>query len=421
MTDRLAVWLGGNRVGAIERAGDTIRYLPAVDAPLSVASAGLAPWSPELTRNWFDGLLPEEGRRTRLAARFGLRPEDTFGLLREVGWECAGAVAVLPEERTPGPGSYRPVRNRELGKILDALPSIAELPDEAVRMSLGGAKDKLLVAWREGGWALPLNGAPSTHILKPEPERFPGLAVAEAWALAVAASATAASEARVDHDLGSRPVLVVTRFDRETTPTGEIRRQHQEDLCQAIGAPPLAKYAPNPLRPESPSLAKLAGILAERAADPPEELSRLLTQVAVSVALRNADLHAKNLSIINDRGVARLAPVYDVAPTTAFIERQSSMGLPVGGTWRIDEIGRAHLMREAQAWGVPQGVARSVVDATVEALGVGVARADGLWPEVSPKARQQAVAGILAVSLQDPGRRAVSARRQRATTASHGG
>jgi len=87
---------------------------------------------------------------------------------------------------------------------------------------------------------------------------------------------------------------------------------------------------------------------------PPAELERLLAQVVVSVALRNADLHAKNLSIINEAGVVRLAPVYDVSATTAFVPRTTSVGLPVGGKFKITEIGTEHLMREALAWGVPE-------------------------------------------------------------------
>ena len=35
-------------------------------------------------------------------------------------------------------------------------------------MSLAGAQEKLPVAWVDGAVAIPMNGAPSTHILKPD-------------------------------------------------------------------------------------------------------------------------------------------------------------------------------------------------------------------------------------------------------------
>ena len=412
-TDLLAVWLHGSRVGSIEQGRDReFRYVPDQDAPLSVAASGRAPWSPELTRNWFDGLLPEEGRRARLAARFGLRAEDTFGLLAQVGWECAGAVAVLPEGAHPSDGRYDLVSDSSIGEQLDGLPSLAEIPDSEIRMSLGGAQEKLLVTRIGDSWAIPLEGAPSTHILKPEPEQWPGLASAEAWALVAASTATPAAEAVVSIGLGSRPVLVVTRFDRLFR-GGTITRLHQEDLCQALGLPPGAKYAPVQRRPDSPSFLRLANILIERSADPPAELERLLVQALVSVAFRNADLHAKNLSIINENGVVRLSPVYDVSATTAFVPRTTSVGLPVGGKFKITEIGLEHLVREALSWGVPERRSRQVVAEATDHLHQGMELADARWPNTPRSARDAAIAGLFAVSQEDPGRRGAATRGSR--------
>jgi serine/threonine-protein kinase HipA len=408
LTDHLAVWLHGNRVGSLEQGLDReIRYVPDQDAPLSVAASGLAPWSPDLTQNWFDGLLPEEGRRARLAARLGLRTEDTFGLLAQVGWECAGAVAVLPDGVHPSAGRYDLVSDSTIGEQLDGLPSLAGIPDSEIRMSLGGAQEKLLVARVGDSWAIPLEGAPSTHILKPEPEQWPGLASAEAWALVAASKATPATEAVVSDSLGSRPVLIVTRYDRPVR-GGAITRLHQEDLCQALGLPPGAKYAPVPPRPDSPSFLRLANILRERSADPPAELERLLAQVVVSVALRNADLHAKNLSIINEAGVVRLAPVYDVSATTAFVPRTTSVGLPVGGKFKITEIGTEHLVREALTWGIPERRSRQVVADAIERLRDGIELADDRWPNTPQSARDAAIAGVFAVAQEDPGRRSAA-------------
>jgi serine/threonine-protein kinase HipA len=412
-TDLLAVWLHGRRVGSLGQGRDReIRYVPVQDAPLSVAASGLAPWSPDLTRNWFDGLLPEEGRRARLAARLGLRPEDTFGLLAQVGWECAGAVAVVPDGVHPSEGRYEIVSDSTIGERLDGLPSLAEIPDSEIRMSLGGAQEKLLVTRVGNSWAIPLGGAPSTHILKPEPEQWPGLASAEAWALVSASAATPAAEAVVSLNLGSRPVLVVTRYDRLLR-GGAIARLHQEDLCQALGLPPGAKYAPVQPRPDSPSFLRLANILIERSADPPAELERLLVQVIVSVAFRNADLHAKNLSIINENGVVRLSPVYDVSATTAFVPRTTSVGLPVGGKFKITEIGLDHLIREALSWGVPERRSREVAAEAIAHLHEGIELADALWPNAPQSARDAAIAGIFAVAQEDPGRRGPAVRRSR--------
>ena len=103
-------------------------------------------------------------------------------------------------------------------------------------------QEKLLLARDDAGWQLPLEGAPSTHILKPEPARFPGLVVGEAWALATAAAVTPAAVATVRLVADHRPALVVTRYDRVGSATG-LRRRHQEDLCRVLGLPPKANHA----------------------------------------------------------------------------------------------------------------------------------------------------------------------------------
>jgi serine/threonine-protein kinase HipA len=313
----------------------------------------------------------------------------------------------LPDGVHPSAGRYDLVSDSTIGEQLDGLPSLAGIPDSEIRMSLGGAQEKLLVARVGDSWAIPLEGAPSTHILKPEPEQWPGLASAEAWALVAASKATPAAEAVVSDSLGSRPVLIVTRYDRPVR-GGAITRLHQEDLCQALGLPPGAKYAPVPPRPDSPSFLRLANILRERSADPPAELERLLAQVVVSVALRNADLHAKNLSIINEAGVVRLAPVYDVSATTAFVPRTTSVGLPVGGKFKITEIGTEHLVREALTWGIPERRSRQVVADAIERLRDGIELADDRWPNTPQSARDAAIAGVFAVAQEDPGRRSAA-------------
>jgi serine/threonine-protein kinase HipA len=219
----------------------------------------------------------------------------------------------------------------EVGERLDALPGRPYDGEGALRMSLGGAQDKLVLAWRDGGWALPPGGAPSTHILRPEPPQWPGLVAAEAWSLAVARAVTEAADARAEIALGSRPVLVVTRFDRRAGADGAVERVHQEDLCQALGLLPSDRYHEPPFRPQKPSLARLAGILATRGVRPAQELERLVRQLVVTLAIGNADAHAKNWSLLHHgSGLVGLSPMYDVVPTSAFIRGQRFREPPGG-------------------------------------------------------------------------------------------
>ena len=383
MTDRLAVWLGDERVGDLVRDRRAFQYRQYPGASrLSVADqANEDVWTTTFTRAWFDGLLPEEERRSAAEVEHGVERGDSFGLLAAIGWECAGAVSVMPEGRTPASGSYLQLTDADVWSRLDALPRLVAEVDREVRLSLGGAQDKLLLARVDESWLLPLQGALSTHILKPEPARYPGLAAAEAWALQAAAGVTRTASAQLVTPPGHRPTVIVERYDRVVRP-GSVVRIHQEDLCQVLGLPPTAKYARSTKRGEA-SLRRLADLLVARGVDAPAELIRLLEQTVVNVALANSDAHAKNISVVRaSPRTLSLAPLYDVAPTLFFLPTQRQAALPVGGKWRIDEITRAHLISEARSWGIPDIVARATIDDTVERLQAGMANADAAVPDL---------------------------------------
>ena len=392
------VWLGDQAVGEIRAAGRrSAQFFPArprIGLAIGAPDDG-SPWPADFTRAWFENLLPEEEPRTRIAARFGLRADDTWGLLERIGWECAGAISVLPQGHTPQSGSYQALTDEEVWKRIDELPARPYDSDAAVRMSLGGGQSKLLLARYGERWRLPLDGAPSTHILKPEPIYHPGLALAEAWALRVAAAATSAAEAKVMVAEGHLPTLMVTRFDRAIDLDGSIRRTHQEDMCQVLGIPPEIKYAEHPENDRHPSYARFAAVLERGAFEPRVELIRLLEHVTVNLALGNTDAHAKNTSVFRDRsGGLRLTPMYDLAPTLAFIN-QRHFGMSVAGKFMITEITRDHLVREARVWGVPKRLARAAVDRTLDALRTtGVRAGDDEYPAIRGDVRAIALEQI---------------------------
>jgi serine/threonine-protein kinase HipA len=383
VTDHLSVWLGPERVGDLVRERRGFRFHPHRGASrLSVADqADEAPWSPGFSRAWFDGLLPEEERRSQAEVEHSVDRGDSFGLLAAIGWECAGAVSVMPEGRMPASGSYHRLEDSEVWSRLDALPRRVAEVDHAVRLSLGGAQEKLLLARMNEAWWLPLDGAVSTHILKPEPARYPGLAAAEAWALHAAAAVTRAASARLVMPAEHRPTLIVERYDRDVQP-GSVTRIHQEDLCQILGLPPATKY-PRSSKLGEASLRRLANLLVARGANAPGELTRLLERTVVNVALGNTDAHAKNISLIHvSPRTVTLSPLYDIAPTLFYLPTQRQAAMPVGGKWRIDEITRGHLLAEARSWGVPQDVARTTIAGALERLDAGMRSADAAVPDL---------------------------------------
>ncbi|HTR94067.1 MAG TPA: HipA domain-containing protein [Trebonia sp.] len=388
----LHVWLGGRvvadltvnrqRVAQLRYRGDYVAERGegalGLSVPLPVTSRR---FRGDLVEYWMESLLPEGETRTILEQYFGVRRGDGFALLAALGRDCAGAVAILP----PGEdllGDVSALQPLSLAEIAQAVGTLRQHPlgvDQDVRVSLGGLQSKLLLVQVDGGWARPVGGTPSTHILKPDPPEFPGLVASEAFAQRLAALAGLdAAEVRLE-TFGDRLVLVVTRFDRELR-GGRLVRRHQEDGCQALGTNPSgpANYQASDGRI---SYQRLAAVLAAHASDQTDQLSRLGAMVTFTVAIGNTDAHLRNHSFMHGTGTLSLAPVYDAAPTVQFAGTRD-LALWVGGQAMLAVVTSGHIVRELASWGMETDEAAEVVGSTLERTAGALNKAAQLTPEV---------------------------------------
>lgn len=403
MSRRLVVYLGEEIVGELRaehggRGGQfSFAYDPgwvsrpeAAGLSLSLPLRGPeAPYPPDAARPFFAGLLPEGAVRTAVARRHGLSEGNEFGLLEAIGAECAGAVALLrPGEPPPAKGGYRDLPDEELRRWLTEAPRGLHLAAGLgeVRLSLAGAQDKLPVyiegadgdTEEDGRLLLPLGGAPSSHILKPEIPGYPETVENEALCLALAARAgLPAARARLRaHPV---PLLEVTRFDRRRDDAGQLARVHQEDLAQALGVPPETKYEAE----GGPGLGTAFRLLREHSLTPAVDRKALLGWVAFNVLVGNTDAHAKNLSFLREGGGIRLAPFYDLLATRVYSGLSDKLAMKVGGEARPARIQRRHWERLAeQAQIRPRFVldtVRGLAQTLPELVRAVAAEHDGCW------------------------------------------
>ena len=335
--ERLNVYLCGRFAGVLERNADTLsfRYLPdyLADPGAAVLSSTL-PLSAEAygerdVMAFFSNLLPDENVRRRIAEILRLTPEDTFGLLRDIGGDCAGAVAFWEPGKEPDSAiqpSFRELTDAEADALLKNLGNRPlGIADDFRGISGAGAQDKLIACWKDGKVLLPLRGTPSTHIFKPDSERFPRSVHNEFFCMRLSRLCGFDTALCDIVHIGDADYYVTERYDRKRFGDTAIRL-HQEDFCQLLKCRPEIKYQDQ----GGPSLVDCTKLL-QRLSLPGADILSFVDRAVFNFLIGNGDAHGKNFSVLYDGNRPRLAPAYDLICTTVYPTIAKKMAMKFDG------------------------------------------------------------------------------------------
>ena len=160
---------------------------------------------------------------------------------------------------------------------------------------------------------------------------------------------------------GARKYLMVRRYDRRQQEEN-WRRLHQEDMCQALGRLPSAKYERNEIGQRGPSVRDIVGVM--RSLDPVKSVPSIFDYVIFNTITSNTDAHAKNYSIMITASGARLAPIYDEMCAKLRPEITTKQAMSLATKWDGDYFKGRHWQREA----APGGLNPSLILRRVETL-----------------------------------------------------
>ena len=346
MSERLNVFLGGTPVGTLDWNASldvfSFRYLPAyLGGHGAIALSMSLPLREEAfgaleSRTFFENLLPPVVVRRKLEKILHHDYRNTFAFLRDLGGDCAGAISLCPDGMTPDGGeeTLRELTEDEADGILRALPERPLLQGlvEGYRISVAGAQDKLVARIRENTVILPLRGAASTHIVKPQMSICTNSVENECFCqrLAHALGLDAAKAGIID--IRKQAYYVSERYDRETS-GGRVTRLLQEDFCQAMGVPAEEKYEED----GGPSAVRCFSFL-RKGGFGFAEMQKFVDALVFNFLIGNADAHAKNYSLLYRGGLPSMAPLYDILSTAVYLDLAGSMAMSIGGAMVFDDV-----------------------------------------------------------------------------------
>jgi serine/threonine-protein kinase HipA len=368
----IKAWTDGAEAGLLDRSGrgSTFLYLP--DAPPARAVSvtmpvRLASWevpfglAPIFEMNLPEGILRE---RLRLAFAKATGTFDDFDLLAIVGRSQVGRIRYTGRDEPLSEDVPFQSVDEILARARDGDLFRHLIERFASFSGISGVQPKVLVrdakafAEHRKDARLSQSYRGATHIVKLwDANEYPELAANEYFCLKVAERC--GLEVPYFQLAQDGAALVIDRFDLRADGT----YRGFEDFCVLNARRTDQKYSGS----HETSILKRF----EQYANSPHvhaDLEKLFTLIALNCALRNGDAHLKNFGIVYDDvlGEARLAPVYDLVTTAAYLPKDS-MALTLNGSTRWPSAKHLQQLGEARASCTPARV-REILGKIADAI-----------------------------------------------------
>lgn len=365
MRHRVAdVYKAGVLAARLERYGGGTRfsYLPAYLASGRPAVATTLPLGEEPVLSaagaappYFTGLLPEGRRLNALRRSVKTSVDDELSLLIAAGANPVGDVQIVGHGEKLDPGEHAVELDPKTPVNFDSLLGDSGLIDP---VALAGVQDKLSA----GMISMPVARAGRRFILKLNAPEFPHVVENELVMFRYAARLRIPlSRVLLIRDVAGRPGLLVERFDRIPVPGAApdtVRRLAVEDGAQVLGLYPADKY--------NVGYGQVCRELAAYCAAPLPALRNLAIQAAFAWLSGNGDLHAKNISMVQQAsGEWTIAPVYDIPSTVVYGDRTLALALDGKRTG----ISRKHFLGWAAGLGLTERAAVQTLQLGLRAAG----------------------------------------------------
>ena len=373
---KLNVFLGNEKAGTLESTENRgvvfvydKNYL--LNKNALQLSASLPLQSDEFSQKqcipFFSGLLPEEDSRKKIADYLHISETSTLKLLEALGGECAGLISILPEDETFSlqtsfsldSENYELLDDNRLSDFIEKMNTRPLIKaDDKLRLSLAGAQEKLALAKINGEWYLPLNGAPSTHILKPTRTGLLSSLAQNEYICMKLAKSFGLSVPDVDLlSIAGKDVFVVERYDRIKT-ADSIKRLHQEDFCQALGIVTTSKYQND----GGPEIADIFNTISKVCTVPAIESQKFLRYVIFNYMIGNCDSHGKNYSLLYKNNRVELSPLYDAVSTIIYPGLTDKLSMKIGNHYEIQKIGKEDFSLLAEKLNIKNSVFLKIFD-----------------------------------------------------------
>jgi serine/threonine-protein kinase HipA len=342
--NQLSIRLHGEPIGILEQTATGKKIFTYISAEKGSISLSMPvreePYGDLSCEAFFGGLLPEsEATKKIIGKRYGISPNNSFALLRAIGYDCAGAIScheiddpIINQGSMPLTGKI--ISEDELYQHIIDLPKKPLFMDFAgLRLSLAGVQDKAAICLIDNQIAIPELGSPTTHILKPASAHYEGITDNEYFCLKLAKNIGLPVPEVQLRRIKDITFLLIERYDRRIK-YNHIERIHQEDFCQALGILSSKKY-----QNEGGPGFKECFALLNNTTQPAVDRNHLASALIFNYLVCNMDAHGKNFSLLHHTPAnIRFAPLYDIVCTQVYRQLTSRMAMKIGNKYDANHV-----------------------------------------------------------------------------------
>ena len=262
---------------------------------------------------------------------------------------------------------------KRLSERIVNLPRASLNKEAPKRMSLAGAQHKMVALFDPETLQLrePLEGTPSTHILKPNSTApgYPDSVVNEVFTMLLAGR-LGLNVPAVWRLYVPEPVFIISRFDRAQAGQ-EVVRVHALDGIQMLNEHARNKYT-------SANLPKVKELI-KKCRNRAQARLEVFRWIVFNTMVGNSDAHMKNISFLVDAEGVRLAPFYDLLCTAVYHTRtyddvspvwpREQLASPVLGAAFFEDVSFDKLVATGHELGLNRGTCAREVGRIVGKLG----------------------------------------------------
>ncbi len=286
----------------------------------------VAPLENDKTRAFFINLLPEQELKEAVARNLHIPVSDDFSLLGAIAGDCTGDIIMYPSDAMPEDDEinqkYRLLSENDLNTSAQTRWQPLFAGEDGIRLSVSGTVEKLPVYVDDQGIYLPVEGAPSSHIIKSDIPGYDSSVLNELFCTTLASKLGLPVLEGVLHE----DLYLVSRSDRQRTKDGHITRIHQEDFCQLLDIAPEIQAE----KEGGASLKQCFDIVRRYSANPAIDMNLLLKWVLFSYLIGHQEASAKNLAFVWAAEGPRLAPFSDIISDAVYHGAGQPLAMCIG-------------------------------------------------------------------------------------------